>query len=100
MIFRMFFNGLLICSLPLLFATTAVTAELPTRTEQVPRINVVDLKVLQAQESVLFIDTRTAGEWQRAADKVTGAIRVASQPELDRLLRDVPPHTAIVTYCS
>ncbi len=100
MCLRISCNGLLTFALLLLLAATTNAAELPTRIEQVPRINVVELEALQKQESVLLIDTRTAGQWQRATDKATGAIRLTSQPELDQLLRDFPLHTAIVTYCT
>ncbi|MFO7576303.1 MAG: rhodanese-like domain-containing protein [Pelovirga sp.] len=84
----------------LLLALSATAAELPTHPDQVERLNVMEVQQLQSQETVLFIDTRTPGQWQGATNKIPGAMRITTQAELDRFKQDVPPGTAIVTYCT
>lgn len=84
----------------LLSAVSVAAADLPTSPDQVPRTNVVEVQQLQAQETVIFVDTRTPGQWQGATSKIPGAMRITTQAELDRFKQDVPPGTAIVTYCT
>lgn len=79
---------------------TAAVAELPTRPDQVPRVNIVEVRALQSQGTVIFVDTRTAGQWQQARDKIPGAIRLTTQSDLERFKRDVPADTLVVTYCT
>ncbi|MFO7812247.1 MAG: hypothetical protein R6V21_04720 [Pelovirga sp.] len=86
--------------LGLIFSTSAALAETPTHPDQVPRINVVDLRALQSQQSVVFVDTRTPGQWQQAVDKIPGARRITSQAEFDEFKRTVPSDTVVVTYCT
>ena len=90
---------LFVLCLVLIFSVSLATAD-PAHPDQIPRINVVDLRALQSQEPVVFVDTRTAGQWQQAVDKIPGAIRITSQTELDDFKRTVPTDTAIVTYCT
>lgn len=78
----------------------AAVTSLPTHPDQIPRINVVDLRALQSQQSVVFVDTRTADQWQQAADKIPGALRITSQAELDLFKSRVPRDTIVVTYCT
>ncbi|MFO7765485.1 MAG: hypothetical protein R6V33_03540 [Pelovirga sp.] len=85
--------------LVLLFSVAPATAEL-TSPDQIPRINVIDLRSWQSSEPVVFVDTRTAGQWQQAVDKISGAQRITSQTELDEFKRTVPRDTVIVTYCT
>lgn len=68
--------------------------------DHIPRINVVDLRALQSQQSVVFVDTRTPGQWQQAVDKIPGALRISSLAELDEFKRTVPTDTTVVTYCT
>ncbi len=98
MLLRFFSFGVLLC---LVMATTAIAVDsIPAHPDQITRINVVDLRALQSQEPVVFVDTRTAGQWQQAVDKIPGAIRVTSQVELDNFKRTVPTETVVVTYCT
>ena len=83
----------------LVFSVTAVADQLE-HPSQIQRINVVDLQDLHSQETVVFIDTRTAAEWQRATDKIPGAIRITTQAEFEEFKRSVPTDTAVVTYCT
>lgn len=78
----------------------ACASDTLTHPGQIQRINIVDLQVLHSQENVVFIDTRTAVEWQRAVDKIPGAIRITSQADFDDFRRSVPTDTIVVTYCS
>ena len=78
-----------------------IAAEIPTRPSDVQRITIAELQALQANhEPVILIDTRTPGQWQRAKDKIPGAIRVDSQNALQKLKAEVPSSTEIVTYCT
>lgn len=99
---RKIFNiYLLILGLVLISSVTpAAVANIPAHPDQIPRINVVDLRALQSQQSVVFVDTRTAGQWQQAGDKVPGALRITSQAEFDEFRRTVPTDTVVVTYCT
>lgn len=80
--------------------TATATVDKPAHPDQIPRVNVVDLRALQSQQSVVFVDTRTAGQWQQATDKIPGALRITSQAELDEFKRTVPLDTTVVAYCT
>lgn len=84
----------------LILSSSTVLAGMPAHPDQVPRINVVDLRDMQGQQSVVFVDTRTPGQWQQAVDKIPGARRITSQAELDEFKRTVPTDTVVVTYCT
>jgi len=92
---------LLILVLCLTFITSAVAVETPKRPADVQRITIADLQVLQASGApVVIIDTRTPGQWQRAKDKIPGAIRLTSNSDLQKLKEEVPADTEIVPYCT
>ena len=96
---------LLISSLfPLLmifiFINSAIAADIPTRTSDVKRITIEELKSLQNKESVVVIDTRAPGQWLRAKDKVPGAMRLQSHNDLEDFKAKVPTDQAIATYCT
>ena len=83
------------------FVSSAMAADIPKRPSDVQRITIADFQTLQASgKPVVIIDTRTPGQWQRATDKIPGAIRVTSNNELQKLKSEVPPDTEIVTYCT
>ncbi len=86
--------------LGLVFTSSTALATVPDHPDQIPRINVVDLRALQSQQSVIFVDTRTPGQWQQATDKIPAALRITSQTQLDEFKRTVPSDTAVVTYCT
>lgn len=86
--------------LGLIFSSSAALAATPTHPDQVQRINIIDLLALQRQQSVIFVDTRTPGQWQQAVDKIPGALRITSQAEFDEFKRTVPGDTVVVTYCT
>lgn len=83
-----------------LLVTRVIASELPTNPAQIERITVAELQTLQSQASVVFIDTRTTGQWQRATDKVPGAVRLTSQAELEQFKQTFQPDTPIVVYCT
>ncbi len=98
--FHKIFN-LMIFVLCLVFIPYIVPANAKhSHPDHIPRINVVDLSALQGRQSVVFVDTRTPGQWQQAVDKISGALRVTSQTELDEFKRTVPTDTTVVTYCT
>lgn len=85
----------------LVFISTATAVDIPKRPADVQRITVAELQDLQASDkTVIVVDTRSASQWQRAKDKIPGAIRVTSNDELQELKKKVPPDTEIVTYCT
>jgi rhodanese-related sulfurtransferase len=66
-----------------------------------PRISVKEILDLQEKgETVLFIDTRTANQWQRARHKIPGAIRLNNNRDILDLAGRYPANTTIVTYCT
>jgi len=92
---------LLMTILFLTFFSTAMAANIPKNIGDVQRITVAEFQALQASgETVIIIDTRSPSQWQRAKDKISGAIRVDSQSDLQKLKAEVPPDTEIVPYCT
>ena len=92
---------LLIMILSLTFFGTATAADVPKRLGDVERITVADFQTLQSSgKTVVIIDTRSSGQWQRAKDKIPGATRVTSLEDLQKLKNEVPLDTEIVTYCT
>ena len=85
----------------LIFTASAIAANIPKHSSDIQRINIAELQTLQASgETVIFIDTRSTSQWQRAKDKIPGATRVTSQNELQTLQSETSPDTEIVTYCT
>lgn len=84
----------------ILFSSTTWAAEKPRTLDDVQRITVEELRILQQKEAVVVIDTRAPGQWVRAEDKVPGALRLQSHSDLDRFKQQVPLDHAIVTYCT
>ncbi len=96
-----FLRSVIITLFTLTFISSPMAANIPKRPSDVQRITIADFQTLQASgEPVVIIDTRTPGQWQRATDKIPGAIRVTSNNELQKLKSEVPPDTEIVTYCT
>ena len=80
---------------------TAMAVDIPKNSSEIPRITVAEFQRLQASgETVIIIDTRRSSQWQRAEDKIPGAIRVTTQQELRKLQSESTPDTEIVTYCT
>jgi len=81
------------------FCVQGEAATFDTRT--LPRVNMEQVqKLLDAGESVLFVDVRTNTQWQQAPDKIPGAIRLSDSSDILALVRDYPDDTPIVTYCT
>jgi len=96
-----FLRSAIISLFTLTFISSAMAADIPKRPNDVQRITIADFQTLQTSDKpVVIIDTRTPGQWQRATDKIPGAIRVTSNNELQQLKSEVPPDTEIVTYCT
>ena len=96
-----FLRSAIISLFALSFISSPMAADIPKRPNDVQRITIADFQTLQASgKPVVIIDTRTPGQWQRAADKIPGAIRVTSNSELQQLKSEVPPDTEIITYCT
>lgn len=94
-------TGLMIAmSLVVALTTIASSSDLPTNPAQIERITVAELQTLQSQSTVVFIDTRTPGQWQQASDKVAGATRLTSQADLEQLKQAISHDTPIVAYCT
>jgi len=82
----------------LLAAGPAVAVELENK--DVPRITAEEVQQLQSKEAVTIIDTRKPDQWEQAADKIPGAIRVTTYEQLFALQQAVKADAAIVTYCT
>jgi len=92
---------LLIMILSLTFLGTAIAAEIPKKSSDIQRITVADFQTLQTSgKTVVVIDTRSSGQWQRAKDKIPGATRVTTLEDLQKLKNEIPLDTEIVTYCT
>mgnify|MGYP001279895880 CR=1 FL=1 len=84
---------ILLWSLPLLAAQPAMSHP--------PRITIDDVQQIEKNgERILFIDTRTAPQWNRADKKLPGAVRLANQRDIRELTKTYPADTPIVTYCT
>ena len=80
---------------------TAMAVDIPKHASDIPRITVAEFQKLQASgETVIIIDTRRPSQWQRAEDKIPGAIRVTTRQELRKLQSESIPDTEIITYCT
>ncbi len=91
----------LVVFLILICISTAMAADIPKRSSDVQRITIAELQDLQTSDNtVIIVDTRSASQWQRAKDKIPGAVRVATNDELQEFKKKVPPDTEIVTYCT
>ena len=94
-------HSVIIALFTLTLVSGAMATDIPKRPSDVQRITIADFQTLQASgKPVVIIDTRTPAQWQRATDKIPGAIRVTSNNELQQLKSEVPPDTEIVTYCT
>lgn len=72
-----------------------------SRPGDLPRVSIEQVqKMLDAGETVLFVDVRTNLQWQHAAQKIPGAIRLENSSDILDLVRNTPADTAIVTYCT
>ena len=64
------------------------------------RIDVAEVtRRLDADEPLLFLDTRSPSDWERADRKVTGAMRVPAD-DVANHLDAIPRDRTIITYCS
>lgn len=80
---------------------TAMAVDIPQHSSEIQRITVTELRALQARGgTVIIIDTRNQNQWQRAKDKIPGAMRVTTRQELRKLQNESTPDTEIVTYCT
>ena len=57
-------------------------------------------QALLADEPVIFIDTRNAGEWRDATTMLPDAIRVYTQDDLQRVMNQLPKDRLIIPYCT
>lgn len=57
-------------------------------------------QALLGDEAVTFIDTRNAGDWQQAKTWIPGAIRVYTQDDLQRVIKELPKDRLIIPYCT
>ena len=64
--------------------------------EDVPRISVDELILLQAKKAVFLIDTRTKDSY---TEKIVGAAQIPYD-EVESRLKEIPRDKEIVTYCA
>lgn len=58
------------------------------------------MEKLSAGEEVLFLDTRSSGDWKSATSMIQNAVRVKNDAHLTELMTQVPKEKLIVTYCT
>ena len=70
-------------------------------TDQVERITVEQVKnLLDHGEKIVFLDTRNPHDWAASEQIIPGARRVANDQDLAKVLKQIPPDSKIVTYCT
>lgn len=78
----------------------AATAKaMPTqeiKPEDVPRISVDELILLQAKKAVFLIDVRVKDSY---TEKILGAVQIPID-EIEARLKEIPRNKEIVTYCA
>lgn len=90
---------LAVSALLFLWCTQAGAATLGPNDPQ--RISVKEILALQDKgETILFLDTRTARQWQNARHKISGAIRLNNNRDILDMTENYPADMAIVTYCT
>ena len=88
-------------SLLLLVGWCLLADAAPLSATHPPRITVEEVKtMLDRGEQVLIIDTRSQGQWQSSGHKAEGAIRLENTTDIHNLVKNYPPDTPIVTYCT
>lgn len=55
---------------------------------------------LDAGETIVFLDTRTTGEWAAGTQMIANALRVKNNQVLSQIVRTLPQGRLIVTYCT
>jgi len=83
----------------LLLPFSSVAANLPQTVDQIPRISVEELLELMEQEPVVVIDARITRAWNRAGNKIPGAIRLDTEEEITQFAETTAHQQAIVIYC-
>ncbi len=64
-----------------------------------PRINKDDLKAKLGTAGIVLIDVRTAGDWDKSSEKITGAVRMDPKT-VDTWAATLPKEKEIVLYCA
>jgi rhodanese-related sulfurtransferase len=65
----------------------------------VPRISKDELKAKLGSPGLMLIDVRTAGDWEKTGEKITGAVRMDPQT-VDSWAGTLPKDKEIVLYCA
>jgi rhodanese-related sulfurtransferase len=56
-------------------------------------------KRVEVGEPVLFLDSRSAAEWEQSNEQLPGSMRVLAAEVPDRL-QEIPRDRTIITYCT
>jgi len=65
----------------------------------VPRITKDELKAKLGSPGLVLVDVRTAGDWEKSGEKITGAVRMDPQT-VDVWAETLPKEKEIVLYCA
>ena len=87
----------LICFM--LLPIQVLATEPPQTSDQVARISVTELLHLIAEEPVVIVDARGKRAWNRAGNKIPGAIRLDTPEKIAAFAYSTDRRRAIVVYC-
>jgi hypothetical protein len=92
---------LLVCTILLLsgFLQTALSAEIVSGPDNVPRITKEQLKTQLGNSDFVIIDVRSDHDWQDSNTKIKGAIR-ENPSKLDSWVNNYPKGKTIILYCA
>lgn len=77
----------------------SIAADRPQTPDQILRISVEELLHMMEQESVVIVDARVTRAWNRAGNKIPGAIRLDTTDKIDLFSDTTDQRQAIVAYC-
>jgi rhodanese-related sulfurtransferase len=67
--------------------------------DDVPRISKDELRAQLGSSGLVLLDVRTAGDWKKSGEKITGSVRMDPQT-VDSWAGTLPKDKEIVLYCA
>ncbi len=78
----------------------AASAQKGKTMENIKRISVKEAKAsLDAQEPILFVDSRNGQAWAESKSKIPGAIRVPAD-RVSEYVSQIPKGRRVIAYCT
>ncbi len=83
-----------------LFLAAALPVAAAFNTEKVPRMSKEELRPLIGNPSVVILDVRQPGDYDKSEAKIKGAVRVNPKEKIGDLMDRIPKDKTLVFYCS